>query len=150
MQDFPNFADLESLKRFSEGLRRNHARTLRHYLSGDQQGFCHQPHKRAIASRASTATCVASLVGAGLWTTDWPWWNLTSKIANTLVNSEWASSGLPVDNPFTVPFIAESVLDLRSAFPKYEGSDEHLQQIKNRAVPILLTAIDSGSVCMEY
>jgi hypothetical protein len=67
-----------------------------------------------------------------------------------LVNSEWASSGLPVDNPFTVPFIAESVLDLRSAFPKYEGSDEHLQQIKNRAVPILLTAIDSGSVCIDY
>src|SRR5437762_139069 len=118
MADESDFKVLERLKKYLASLRLNHEASMRHYASDDGRGFYHQPQKRAAASRSSTATCVSSLVRAGLWTPEFePLWDRTNEVAEKLLERPWESADLKPDNPFTVSFIIEGVLDLQSARP---------------------------------
>src|SRR5882672_10533074 len=98
-QPQPEFGSLKQLKHFLTSLRQNHVSTMLHYGSDDGKGFYHQP-QRKTASRSSTATCVASLVHAGQWMKESPWWGATSQIAGKLIARPWKSAGLDKDNPF--------------------------------------------------
>src|SRR5260370_669770 len=103
-----DFAALERLKKELASIRLNHPATMRHYVSDDRKGFYHQPQKRQEASRSSTATCVSSLVRAGLWTPEFRLlWDHTSAVAEKLLARPWESAGLDPNNPFTLSFIAE-------------------------------------------
>src|ERR1700683_5060514 len=113
MQPLPNFEALERLKKYLSAIRLTHASTMTHYCSDDGRGFYHQPTHRSRASRSSTATCVASLVHAGLWKQDFPLWKETYKVASKLIARPWKSAGLQSDNPFSVSFIVEGILDLQ-------------------------------------
>ncbi|HEY0013690.1 MAG TPA: ATP-binding protein [Allosphingosinicella sp.] len=54
----------------------------------------------------------------------------------------WQSAGLEEDNPFSLSFIVQGVLDLCSYEP-YERQNEHKSAIRDEIVPILLREIDS-------
>jgi ATPase family associated with various cellular activities (AAA) len=146
MQPLPSFDALERLKKFLSAIRLNHASTMAHYRSDDGRGFFHQPTDRAHASRSSTATCVASLVHAGLWTESFALWKDTQRVASKLIARPWRSAGLDVNNPFSVSFIAEGILDLQSVFPNYKEASEHLRLIRQHAVPILLNSFKRGAI----
>ena len=144
-----DFSTLSHLKKYVGGIRRNHAPTMRHYVSDDGLGFFHQPRDRVEASRSSTATCVSALVQAGLWTDDSKLWPSTEKVAAKLLKTPWKSAGLNKDNPFSVAFIAEGVLDLERAKPNYPGVAHHINTIKKKAVPILLAQVHTGAVSIS-
>jgi hypothetical protein len=57
---------------------------LNHYSSGDGNGFWHQPSKRQKASLSSTATCVSSLIRAGLWKHKARRWGASENVATPL------------------------------------------------------------------
>lgn len=144
-QKSPDFESLKHLKNILSSIRRNHASTMEHYRSDDGRGFFHQPqHKKA--SRSSTATCVTSLVRSGLWTPNSSWWGATSKIAKKLIAKPWKSAGLKADNPFTVSFIVEGILDLKEARSNYAGAQEHLRRIRQEAVPLLKSCFQDGAI----
>src|SRR5258708_3628862 len=109
MPNTPNFEALSRLKKYLISIRLNHARTMQHYVSGDRHGFYHQPKNTYTASRSSTATCVSSLVRAGLWTKEFKLWENTRIVAEQLLATPRESAGLKPDNPFTLSFIAEGV-----------------------------------------
>src|SRR5579863_4288499 len=141
----PDFESLKHLKKYLAAVRRNHVSTMTYYRSDDGLGFFHQPQHNK-ASRSSTATCVASIVRAGLWTDKQVWWDATSDIAGKLISRPWESAGLPKDNPFTVSFIVEGILDLQLAHPKYVHSGSHLTLIRHRAVKVLKSCFSDGAI----
>src|ERR1700730_13742923 len=130
MQALPDFETLGRLKNYLASIRRMHLSTMEHYCSKDKRGFFHQPRDRNHASRSSTATCVSSLVHAGLWNASFPLWTHTSKVAAKLLARPWRSAGLKPNNPFSLAFIVEGVLDLQSARSDYRESQEHLRLIR--------------------
>src|SRR5947207_2576582 len=119
MQAALNFETLERLKKFLDSIGLKHASTMEHYCSDDGRGFFHQPRVRAEASRSSTATCVSSLVNAGLWNKKFSLWVNTQGVASKLIARPWKSAGLNPDNPFSLSFIVEGILDLQKARPDY-------------------------------
>jgi len=149
MQALPNFEALGRLKTFLASIRLTHLSTMEHYRSDDGLGFFHQTVDRTKASRSSTATSVASLVHAGLWTERFSLWNNTHKVAKKLLTKPWRSAGLKKNNPFSVAFIAEGVLELQKARPDYPGAQAHLNVIKVEAVPILLQSFKNGAIKID-
>jgi hypothetical protein len=137
MAQEPSFDDLEKLKKYCSGIGRAHRSTLEYYISDDRLGFCHQPQSRKRYSLSSTATCIASLVRSGLWDLHFPLWSNSEEIAETLVKNPWRSGKLPRNNPFSVSFMIEGVLDLQLACP-YPSQNDHLMKIKAEAAPFLL------------
>jgi hypothetical protein len=136
MSSGADFSTLDHLKKYLASVRLNHEATMKHYVSDDRRGFYHQPQKRAEASRSSTATCVSSLVRAGLWTPSFKrLWNHTNAVAQQLLDRPWKSAGLKANNPFTLSFIAEGVLDLQLAYPDYEGHEEHRNMVTHEIAP---------------
>src|SRR6266849_8690599 len=117
MPELPDFETLERLKKSIASIRKNHVSTMMHYRSGDGCGFYHEPEDRAEASRSSSATCITSLVYTGEWNAARPWWNATPAIAQKLLEKPWRSAGLEENNPFSLSFIAEAILDLQKADP---------------------------------
>jgi hypothetical protein len=146
MQPPPNFEALERLKKFLSGVRLAHASTMAHYRSEDGRGFYHQPTHRLLASRSSTATCVASLVHAGLWNESFVLWKDTANVAKKLIAKPWKSAGLDPNNPFSVSFIVEGILDLQKVNPTYRGAKEHRELIDDEAAPILLQSFVAGAI----
>jgi hypothetical protein len=129
----PDFESLKRLKNYLLAIRNNHAQTLEFYLSEDGFGFFHQSKSRKEASRSSTATCIASLVRAGLWTDDSKWSQATSAIADHHIRKPWESSKLPPNNPFTVAFVVEGILDLREACKTYANVENHIALLRTEA-----------------
>ncbi len=151
-----DFEALERVRNYLASLRRNHVPTMNHYASEDGKGFWHQPSKRQKASLSSTATCVSSLVRAGLWNQKEHQWGATKNVAGRLLQKPWNSAGLKDNNPFGLSFIAEGVLDLIEV-ENYEGHEEHHGIILNEIVPLLIQEVMdakeslavSGSVCIS-
>lgn len=142
MSDSLDFEALERLKNYLSGIRRSHVATMNHYVSGDGKGFWHQPSRRSRASLSSTATCVLSLVHAGLWHHKDRTWGKSIDLAARLLETPWESAGLDKDNPFSLSFIAEGVLDLAQV-DAYPGCNDHLTIIKDEIAPLLKTEIAS-------
>ena len=123
------FLELERLKNQLAAIRQTQVLTLKYYVSHDEKGFWHAPDDRDHASLSSTSTCVLSLVGTGRWNVnDFPLAKRTAEVAAELISKN-QSAGLDADNPFSLSFVAEGVLDLIKAVPNYKGSDEHKQKI---------------------
>ncbi len=121
---------------------------MEYYLSEDGKGFFHQPEHKGVPSRSSTATCITALVHAGLWTANTKWGETTNAIATKLLEEPWKSSELQKDNPFTVSFIAEGILDLQDAMP-YADSAKHTEIVKTKAIPLLQESIAQGAINIE-
>jgi len=146
-----DFAALDRLRKYLATIRKGHRPALDHYISKDKLGFFHQPSARDRASCASTATCVSSLVGAGLWNADHPLWERTELVARRLLKKPRKSAGLDPDNPFSLAFISEAVLDLQLACPEYSRAEEHLKTIRNDIAPLLVESVNAtGAVKIEY
>lgn len=133
---------LHELKNLLLSIRRSHVATMNHYVSGDGHGFWHQPSKRGKASRSSTATCVSSLVRANLWEHPKRTWGTAQEVSEKLLKKEWQSAGLDENNPFTLSFIAEGVLDVAKA-EDYDGKAEHLALVREEIVPLLAAHLNS-------
>jgi hypothetical protein len=139
-----DFEALEDLRNYLASIRRNHVPTMNHYASADGRGFWHQPSKREHASLSSTATCVSSLVHAGLWKHRLRKWGNTKVIAARLLRRPWESAGLLENNPFSVSFIAEGVLDLIQADPYSDCAADEVV-VRNEIVPILFREVESAT-----
>jgi hypothetical protein len=138
MAKHSGFIELELLKNDLAAIRQTHLSTLRYYVSDSRKGFWHAPNDRADASLSSTATCVSSLVGAGLWNhKDSPLADRTAEVAAELIVKN-QSAGLDENNPFSLSFVAEGVLDLIEAVPNYDNSIVHKQKILDEIVPKLI------------
>ena len=137
------FEELQDLEQYLLKVRLTHVPSLLHYFIESGPRFYHQVPKEGRISRASTATCISSLVRASLWSANKKWWCATAQIAQKMLEEPWTSSGLPDDNPFTVSFIAEAILHLERGRPGYDGYKENCQKIA-RAADILLEKFSSS------
>jgi hypothetical protein len=144
MPDNFDFEALEGLRNYLISIRRNHVPTMNHYSSTDGKGFWHQPSKRQRASLSSTATCVSSLIRAGLWKHKARRWGVTKDIAGRLLQTPWESAGLLPDNPFSLSFIAEGVLDLIQV-DAYAGCEDDRALVLDKIVPILIREVESST-----
>lgn len=144
MADNFDFEALEALRNYLVSIRRNHVPTMNHYASRDGRGFWHQPNKRDHASLSSTATCVSSLVRAGLWVHEDRTWGTTASVAARLLKKPWESAGLVENNPFSLSFIAEGVLDLAED-EAYSGANANKQVVVNEIVPILVKEVEGST-----
>lgn len=138
-----DFEALQRLKKDLAAIRRRHLATMEYYVSEPRHGFWHQPEKKHKSSLSSTATCVSSLVHAALWShKEFSLRTRTAGVANELIGKN-QSAQLDPDNPFSLSFVAEGVLNLRMAQPNYEGSDEHFkivtEQIASKLVQPLMS-----------
>ena len=132
------FLELERLKNQLAAIRQTHLSTLNYYVSGSETGYWHAPDDRAHASLSSTATCVSSLVAAGLWNDEGSLLvGRTADVAAELITKN-SSAELDPDNPFSLSFVAEGVLDLIKAAPDYANSAEHRSKVLDEIIPILI------------
>lgn len=108
-----DFDELEALRRFLEEITRDHFDALTKYVA--RPGFSHRPRGTSL-SKASTATCVLSLVAAGKWEKG-AWADHRADLINHLIDSDWTSAGLDKYNPFTVAWILEVLVALSAVPP---------------------------------
>lgn len=148
------YADFERLKFELERINEFHNSAMEYYVSTARNGFRHH-RGRDKASCSCTSTCISSLVVAGKWPETLI--GRQEEIANALLlREEWKSAGLDKENPFTVSFICEGILDL-AKLGGCEGSCDKIKKLKARAVPILVSALDKhdppkfevGSISMK-
>lgn len=138
-----DFGTLQRVKNKVAAIRRNHVATMAHYVSDPRTGFWHQPEKKFKSSLSSTATCVMSMVNAGVWDTDgFPLKGRTQDVASTII-AKRESAGLDKDNPFSLAFVAEGILDLSASVPDYQRRANHLRKVRSRLVPLLLGHLSS-------
>jgi len=110
-----SFRELDSIRREVSSLLKEQDRSLRFYhITKDPGGFRHKYTTLANEeySKASTATCVLSLISTGAWAANELWSHQTKSLAEALIKGSWKSAGLPEKNPFTVAFILEAVTSL--------------------------------------
>lgn len=105
-----NFAELTRLQRLIDELLQYQVSSLTHYHIGGG-GFRHKYLDDAVEpSKASTATCVASLAATRNWEGRHPWSDTADSLIEIMLRrSSWTSAGLPKGNPFTVAFLLEAV-----------------------------------------
>jgi hypothetical protein len=133
-----DFSTLERLKNYLTTIRRNHVSTMAHYVSEPLTGFWHQPDKRYKSSLSSTATCVSSLVNANLWNHEKsPLSSRAAEVAAELI-SKRTSALLDQDNPFSLSFVAEGVLDLIDVQPSYHLAADHKRKVMKVIAPKLV------------
>lgn len=142
MHNRPEIEELESLRTFLIGYRGHHVPTMNHYASADGLGFWHQQSRRETASLSSSATCVSSLVHANLWKSEDRKWGSSGAVAKKLLRKPWRSAELAKDNPFSLSFIAEGVLNLIEAEP-YAEADKHRKQV-DQISDLLLAQVKTG------
>lgn len=133
---------LGAIRKYLASIGRNHVATMGHYASDDGEGFWHQ--SPGSASLGSTATCVASLVRAGLWDPEdqaTRKWGTSHDVAKRLLERKRTSADLPENNPFALAFIAEGVLDLAGR-GEYEGAAGHVERVNKEIVPLLAREFD--------
>jgi len=137
------FDELEDLRRFLAEQKARQVPSLTTYHDDATNGFAHQLAVRKL-SKASTATCVLSLVGTGRWSQkDAPWSAGAFKLAKALLQSEWESAGLPPNNVFTVSFILEAVSKLASQDKTVE-TDATCGPLLKTAEDIIRAAVADG------
>ena len=136
-----DFFALNALRDRLAGMQRHHSDSLASYESNDGEGFCHLINNKAKASVACTSTCIASLVRTGLWDRN-EVLDRTPAIAQFLL-SRRSSSGLADNNPFSLAFMAEGVLDLIDGRLGEDGCNEHYQTIRDDHAVMLLDKLKS-------
>ncbi len=117
-----DFEQLYALKQFIDQLRQHHVAALRVFPEHGFNGFKLSeatPSKNRV-SISSTATCVGSLMLAGVWDSpitpkgEKAWWaGREADYLRRLLRTNWTSAGLPPNNPFSVAFVVEAVCLLR-------------------------------------
>ena len=108
MSDVFGIEALENLREYLASISQKHVATMGHYASGDGKGFWHQASKRQTASLACTATCVSSLVRAGLWNIDKRAWGTSEAVAEYLLKKrKKENAGLRPNNPFGLPSLRQ-------------------------------------------
>jgi hypothetical protein len=148
MADEFGFIELERLKNQLAAIQQTHISTLNYYASDSNNGYWHASNDRD-ASLSSTATCVSSLVGAGRWNDkDSKLSAHTADVAATLIHKD-RSAGLPADNPFSLSFVAEGILDLIKAVPDYQNRDQHRAKVVNEIAPKLVKHLMNGDVSVR-
>lgn len=139
------FSELESLQRVIRTLKEYHIPSLSHYHLKDKFGFRHiygSPPKDGGFSKASTATCILSLTAAGYWSDSQPYWyNQSAELIKHLLKQKWKSADLEENNPFTVAFIFEAVLELEKATKGSILLDAEVSKRKEEAVQILQNSL---------
>lgn len=129
-----DFRKLECLRLFCRQLLEDQVASL-NYFAYDS-GYQHVRGKNHI-SVTSSATCVLSLVGTGVWQPDK---SHTSALLHFLISKK-TSAGLQNNNPFTIAWILEAVTALESYSEPLEPSD------RNRIADIeqiLQTHVENG------
>ena len=145
----PTLSELKTLTLSLKELCQRHLPSIEYYRSGDGLGFYHQPADKKTSSLSSSSTCIASLVRAGLWTEKFKS-EATARIANSLITRPWKSGELNVNNVYSVSFVIDGILSLRDAYPNYTGVSEHLQQLRERAAPLLIKELQAnGAISLD-
>ena len=111
-----DFEKLRSLRRDINALLSRQKESLLHYHLPKTGGFRHKfaDTTKADYSKASTSTCILSLMARGLWKGG-PWDTFTPDLIKKLLNVPgWKSSKLSDNNPFTVAFLVEAACALAS------------------------------------
>jgi len=141
-----DFAELSKLKRDIDELLEYQVVSLKQYhlKSG---GFCHKycidSDPSDEFSKASTATCIASIAATGEWTENNPWHEKTGTLVREMLNqNNWTSAGLPAKNPFTVAFLLEAVCTLIKEDPPINLSKAK-RESKQKAIKILQDSLKS-------
>ena len=143
-----DFKELKALRLLLLDLRKYHAAALAHYHDPTSNGFHHRydDRKPGDFSKASTATCVSSLIASSTWEGG-PWHTRAAALSNALLARRWASAKLPKNNPFTVAFILEAVTALDDiAQPKWTPRRRRRVRL---AENILELALKSGAASIE-
>ncbi len=123
------FSELETLRRFLAEISKVQQQSLAQYWHEQSNGFRHEYRGLEKLSKASTGTCVLSLIAAGEYQGDKGIWKArASELLLLLLRSEWSSAGLPADNVFTTAFILETItaLELVAVDLNYESTDAAL------------------------
>lgn len=145
------FDEIEDLRRTLVALRREHVDALKHYYDNATGGFSHKLNEKKL-SKASTATCVASLVAARRWTGEWC--DRSRDLAANLLKSDWSSAGLKKDNAFTTAFILEcaTFLEEQAGGLGSFAIDADLAPLIEKATNILKKSLekDGGARIEEY
>jgi len=110
-----DFTALESLRRYLDELGKIHVSSLTKYHDPEGHGFAHKLDE-IKTSRASTATCVLSLIACGKWEGS-EFAKYSDELATLLLREKWASAGLQENNAFTVAWILDTVSWLESLAP---------------------------------
>ena len=144
------FQEIDKLRRLLRSISELHVESLERYFDSTSGGFSHQVDERKL-SKASTATCVLSLVSSNRWYAQPPmiyrWQTMSSDLAVALLTEKWASAGLPPNNLFTTAFVLECVTDLEGVFPPGAptlASDVALQKRITAAEKALLKGTRPG------
>lgn len=110
-----NFLELADLQRDIGTLLEHQIVALKHYYVPSSGGFRHRFDESSDAinytgfSKASTATCVLSLLATARWK-EGPWQEKAQDLCKAMLcPSNWSSAGLKEGNPFTVSFMLEVV-----------------------------------------
>jgi hypothetical protein len=140
------FGELEDLRRFLSELKARQVPSLFNYHDSPSNGFYHRLEVKKVGkfSKASTATCVLSLVATGRWKqADAPWSGGAFSLAKAMLESKWESAGLDEDNVFTVSFILEAVTQLASQDEAIE-KDAVCKPLLAKAEQIIRTKLAEG------
>lgn len=138
------FQKLEALRRFLAELRTTHVDSLSKYYHESSNGFARKQDNLKL-SLASTSTCLASLMAAGLW--DSPvcqaWKDRTDDLVDGLLSAELQSAQL-TGTVFTIAFVVEAlillrengaVLDADQQSSLIKANEELDQSLKDRSHP---------------
>lgn len=165
------FSDLEQLRSELIKVSLTHVTTLERYITDNQDGFCHLLATSSKDSLASTSTCVSSLVKAGRWkeltlrptqggiaAQEKPLSHearaahlatFTARTAGKLISKN-NSAKLGIDNPFSLSFVVEGVLDCIDAVEQYEGATQHLKKINTEIAPLLAGYLSRGYLAVDF
>lgn len=102
------FSELETLHQYLTTINEFQVPSLERYYDSMSSGFFHRLDKREPGdfSKASTATCVLSLIATDKWNSE-PWGGRSEELATAMLRSDWSSAELPRKNMFTTAFILE-------------------------------------------
>jgi hypothetical protein len=150
MATSPSFEDLEKLRRFLQEIRNSQIDSLRTYFHEEYAGFQHK-FDQAKLSKASTATCVLSLVATCCWEKG-PWFASGEALLQEMMLKPFDSAELGVDNPFTTAFALETYCALRSFYQFPNSMNAQLQKRAVHAENKLIEALsgkERGAVALK-
>ncbi len=119
-----SFAELAKLREHLRQILDTATASLKVFHSEASAGFVHKVTPGELPtkwSKSSTATCLSFLeaIGelnpAGEADSESSWAGESRLVGQIMADKEWASAGLPKDNPFTVSFLLEALHDLGAA-----------------------------------
>jgi hypothetical protein len=144
-----SFDDLYALRTYVGRIRERHVPTLRLFEDKASRGFktSQQRPDKSDLSMSSTATCIGSLVQAGLWnyraseSEQLNWWvGREADYYHKLLYQRWQSADLPDPNPFTVGFVVEACAHLEQLNSTL-GTDSDETKKREEALTYLCDAL---------